>query len=90
MKTVEYIVFFSLLVIPTIFAIIYWAKPETTPADNELLKCESPIERRLYKGLTQHMLFPVTQYPAGKFRIDIAFPGHRLAIEADGKAFQHR
>ncbi|MFC7321953.1 endonuclease domain-containing protein [Halobacillus campisalis] len=63
-------------------------QPDPEPIEkSEYGKCESPIERRLYNGLVSYGLHPRTQYPEGKFRIDIAFPGLKLAIECDGKAF---
>lgn len=87
---IEYGVFFGLLLITGIFALRY--KPSGADIEShevdEYTNCESPIERRLYNGLVSYGLHPRTQYPAGrKYRIDIAFPGPKLAIECDGKAF---
>jgi very-short-patch-repair endonuclease len=55
--------------------------------EQEIWKCESPIERRLYKGLINNQLYPVPQYPVGRYRIDLAFPYQMIAIECDGKAY---
>jgi very-short-patch-repair endonuclease len=48
-------------------------------------KCESYIERRLYKALFDKGYLPTTQVPCGKYRIDIVVD--ELAIECDGKDF---
>ncbi|MBU9714409.1 endonuclease domain-containing protein [Evansella tamaricis] len=55
--------------------------------DLEFQKTESPIEIRLLKALRINGYYPRTQVPCGKFRIDIAFPVQKLAIECDGAAF---
>ncbi len=53
----------------------------------DINKCESPIERRVYNGLVQHGLYPNPQFKVGRYRIDLAFPYQKIAIECDGKAF---
>lgn len=76
-----------LLMVFTIFCFNrFQYDPEPVEA-SEFAKCESPIERRLYNGLTSAGLYPRAQWPEGRYRIDIAFPGKKIAIEADGKAF---
>ena len=77
-----------LLMVFTVFCLNrFQYDPEPVEA-SEYEKCESPIERRLYNGLVSYGLHPRTQYPAGrKYSIDIAFPGPKVAIECDGKAF---
>lgn len=55
--------------------------------DHERLKCESPIERRLYDALKFKGEYIRTQVPCGRYRIDIALPAYRIAIECDGKAY---
>lgn len=55
--------------------------------EREIWKCESPIERRLYRGLINNHLYPIPQYKVGKYRIDLAFPHQLIAIECDGKAY---
>ncbi|MFD1018687.1 endonuclease domain-containing protein [Thalassobacillus hwangdonensis] len=87
MLIIEAVVFFSLLIGVVILALIYKPPQQEAPFDSELAKCESPIERRLYNGLVSVGLYPRTQYPVGKYRIDIAFVGQKIAIEADGKAY---
>lgn len=53
----------------------------------ELDKCQSPIEKRVLKALWMRDYKPTTQYPIRRYRIDVAFPEYRLAIECDGKEF---
>lgn len=53
--------------------------------DVQLLKCESYIERRLYNRLWVEGYKMRTQEPCGRYRIDIAIPKYRIAIECDGK-----
>lgn len=48
---------------------------------------DSPIEETVYEELIKYGLEPRTQFPVGMFRIDLAFPKLKLAIEADGKDF---
>lgn len=50
-------------------------------------KTESPIEEILLKRLEEYGLVPRLQHKVGYFFIDLAFPGIKLAIEADGKAY---
>lgn len=85
-KIIEYTVFFSILLFGVIVAISYKPQQVSTSIP-EVTKCESPIEKRLYNGLTHHHLFPVSQCREGKYRIDLAFPSCMVAIECDGKAF---
>ncbi|MGP4077298.1 endonuclease domain-containing protein [Halobacillus sp. K22] len=88
MKMSEFIVtviLFLLMVLIVFCLNLFQSDPEPVEK-SEYEKCESPIERRLYNGLVS-FLYPRTQYPEGKFRIDIAFPGSKIAIECDGKAF---
>ncbi|WP_041822502.1 endonuclease domain-containing protein [Alkalihalophilus pseudofirmus] len=83
---IEYAIFFALIgfCLLLFFLSERQYKPrQHTPRD----KCESPIERRLYDGLLARGYSPLTQVPCGKYRIDIALVSHKLAIEADGKAF---
>lgn len=49
--------------------------------------CESPIESKLYDALTFNGFEIETQVPCGRYRIDLALPGYRIAIECDGKAY---
>lgn len=51
------------------------------------IKCESYIERRLYDGLTSRGYSVTTQVVYGKYRIDLALIGPRIAIECDGKDY---
>lgn len=84
---IEYIVFFVLLVIPIILMLKFKPEPVEKTFSPEVYKCESPIERRLYYGLTEQGLNPISQYPVGKYRIDLSFPAYKIAIECDGKAY---
>lgn len=53
----------------------------------ELRKCESPIEKRLFRSLWLKGHRPISQYPVKPYRLDMALPALKIAIEADGKAF---
>jgi len=84
----------SILIIGLLISIILVAlKPredEVTSSnviDQERSKTESPIERRLYDALLSRGHYIVTQYPMGRYRIDIAFPQYKLAVECDGRQF---
>jgi len=48
-------------------------------------KTESPIEELLYQELINLGIKPVCQFEVGFFRLDLAYPEIKLAIEADGK-----
>jgi very-short-patch-repair endonuclease len=50
-------------------------------------RCESPIEWRLYNALKRRGYEVKTQVRCGAFRIDLALPQYRVAIECDGHAF---
>ncbi|MFC7063973.1 endonuclease domain-containing protein [Halobacillus seohaensis] len=87
---IEYGVFFGLLAFTGVCVLRYKPAEEEVQSVEliEYNKCESPIERRLYNGLVSYGLQPRTQWPAGRrYRIDLAFPGRMIAIEADGKAY---
>jgi very-short-patch-repair endonuclease len=84
----EYIVFFSMLA-AGFLAFIFRRKesPMFDAVTMQRLKCESPIERRLYDALVVRGYAVSTQVPCGKYRIDLALVGPRIAIECDGKAY---
>lgn len=49
---------------------------------------DAESERRLHRLLrAAHITGWVAQYPFGRFALDVAFPGQRLAIEVDGYAY---
>ncbi|MFT4416780.1 endonuclease domain-containing protein [Fredinandcohnia humi] len=76
--------------IPLYYAIEHIRNPTfvtVPPIENQRLKCESPIEARLYGALTTQGYYVQTQVPCGKYRIDIALTQYKLAIECDGKAY---
>ena len=50
-------------------------------------RCESPIERHLYNVLASRGYKVKAQVPCGRYRIDLALPRYRIAIECDGKAY---
>lgn len=86
-EIIVFLVFFLLMVF-TVFCLNRFQFSTEPVEESEYSKCESPIERRLYNGLVSYGLYPRTQYPAGRrYRIDIAFPGPKVAIECDGKAY---
>lgn len=47
----------------------------------------TPIEVRLLSAMRDRSLTPNVQFGIGRYRVDFAFPGHRLAVEADGRAW---
>jgi very-short-patch-repair endonuclease len=81
----EYILFGLIVGVPIFIAVRQ--KWTTTPIDKQRLKCEPPIESRLYSALKRNGYYVVTQYPCGKYRVDLALPTYNIAIECDGKAF---
>ncbi|MCQ6282130.1 endonuclease domain-containing protein [Bacillus sp. EB600] len=82
---IDYILFFALLAV-ALLAYIFFPKVKPVPF-NPRNKCESPIERRLYDALAFRGYAVSTQVPCGKYRIDLALMGPRIAIECDGKAY---
>jgi very-short-patch-repair endonuclease len=48
-------------------------------------KTESPIEDILLRELHLAELYPVCQFVVGEYRLDMAFPENKIAIECDGK-----
>lgn len=85
----EYAAFIILLLVAIVCYIAYELQPnENVPLiDPESMKVESAIERRLYDALKFRGEFIKTQVPCGKYRIDIALPAYKIAIECDGKAY---
>jgi very-short-patch-repair endonuclease len=84
----EYVVFIALVGLAVLCYVLDQRRPqEEIWQDPEALKLESPIERRLYDALKSRGEFVRTQVPCGKYRIDIALPGHHIAIECDGEAY---
>ncbi|MDP4085779.1 MAG: DUF559 domain-containing protein [Bacillota bacterium] len=84
---VDYTVFFGLIILCLVVFVLYLRKPNPEPfiADPERIKCESPIEFRLYDALKIRGEYIRTQVPSGRFSIDIALPAYHIAIECDGK-----
>jgi very-short-patch-repair endonuclease len=62
-------------------------KVQIDPYTREYYKTESPIERRLFKALWSLNYPVVCQYPFYRYRLDLAIPALKIAIEADGKAY---
>ncbi|MFV9511794.1 endonuclease domain-containing protein [Tepidibacillus sp. LV47] len=82
----------GILIIGTVLSFVFFLtrskdNNNEVAIDGERLKTESPIERRLYDALTSRGHYIVTQYPMGKYRIDIALPQNKIAIECDGHQF---
>jgi very-short-patch-repair endonuclease len=61
--------------------------PDQIPIDYEKIKCESPIERKLYNALKFNGYYVRSQVPCGKYTIDLTLPMYSIAIECDGKAY---
>lgn len=77
--------FFGLFAVG-ILAFILFPKPKKVERSERNL-CESYIERRLYDALTSRGHAVTTQVPCGKYHIDLALYGPRIAIECDGKTY---
>ncbi|MGE7219655.1 endonuclease domain-containing protein [Priestia koreensis] len=89
---VDYAVFFGMLLLVLGLFIYYLIhekemKVEASPYVREQMKCESPIERKLFHNLYLRNHQITTQYPVGKYRLDMAIPHLKIAIECDGKAY---
>lgn len=84
---IQYVVFISAIIIPIALVLKFRPQQEESSYTPEIIKCESPIERKLYNGLIQHQIYPVTQYKVGRYRLDFAIPSQKICIEADGKAY---
>lgn len=85
----EYVVFFGLIIVGIVVFILdaKRGQPESIGVDYERAGCESPIERRLYDALQLRGYYVRTQVPCGKYRIDLALPAYKIAIECDGRAY---
>ena len=86
----DYILFSLLMAVPFIFYGLHLRRMkgvvlEADPFTKEYNKTESPIERRLFKALWNLNYPVVCQYSIGSYRLDMALPGDKIAIEADGK-----
>jgi very-short-patch-repair endonuclease len=88
-RLAEYIVFFGLIIVGIVVFILDLKRgqPEPIYVDYERAACESPIERRLYDALQLRGYYVKTQVPCGKYRIDLALPTYKIAIECDGRAY---
>ncbi|EHL78571.1 endonuclease domain-containing protein [Bacillus smithii] len=86
---VDYIVFFGLISVGLVFYILALKleKDYSVICDLDRQKCESPIELRLYDALSLNGYYVKSQVPCGKYRIDLALPTYKIAIECDGKAY---
>nr|WP_231687768.1 DUF559 domain-containing protein [Bacillus sp. CHD6a] len=62
-------------------------RTKTTCSSEQIYNCESYIERRLYNALVFNGYTVHTQVPCGGYRIDLALPAYRIAIECDGKTY---
>ena len=90
---IDSIVFLTLLAVSVFAYIAYLKYPKPNPellsrppVPSEYLKCESPIERKLYNALVFNGYTVYTQHQVGKYRGDLFIPP-RLIIECDGKAY---
>ena len=58
----------------------------------QLASCASPMERLFVSAgwdvLRKHGLV-IAQYPLKKYRLDVAIPEHRIAIEIDGNEYHN-
>lgn len=75
----------NFIIMIILYMVIMWVVTDKGKSFNG--KCESPIEWRLYNALKNRGYDVKCQYPCGKFRIDLALPQYRIAIECDGKAY---
>ncbi|MGM7724390.1 endonuclease domain-containing protein [Metabacillus sp. Hm71] len=81
---------FITVILPLILLYLQSKRPKPGQFDFILYqrnKCESPIERRLFNALTFRGFNVRTQERCGPYRIDLALPTYKIAIECDGKAY---
>lgn len=91
----DYTLFSLLMAVPFIFYGLHLKRMkgiavEADPFTKEYKKTESPIERRLFKTLWNLNYPVVCQYSFGPYRLDMALPGAKIAIEADGKEWHSK
>lgn len=84
---INYLVFFALIVSSLIIFFIHKPTVRTQPICDEFSKCQSPIERQLYRALTHNGYRLETQVHCGAYRIDLVLPAYKIAIECDGKPY---
>jgi very-short-patch-repair endonuclease len=89
---IHYILFFMLVSLSFVFYGLHLLRMrhaviEVDPFTKELLKTQSPIERRLFRVLYGLNYPVVCQYPFYPYSLDLALPALKIAIEADGKAY---
>lgn len=84
-----FIVISSFIILSIIFMMIDLKRVDkkTPYRPGGIHDCESYIERRLYNALVYNGYTVHTQVPCGSYRIDLALPAYRVAIECDGKAY---
>ena len=90
----DYVVFGSLLLIGLVIYFLDKLRGmrgqgwhNDSPYFEQLKKCESPIERQLCRSLWINNILVDTQHKVGPYRLDMALPNIKLAIECDGKAY---
>lgn len=69
----------------TLFFIIFNREDYSNDEFDYRTLCESSLERKVYDALLQKGYNPRTQVRCGKYRIDVALPQYRIAIECDGE-----
>ncbi|MEC0275746.1 endonuclease domain-containing protein [Peribacillus frigoritolerans] len=91
---VEYVVFFGLVISGLVFLCLdlrrtkgLQVEQHIPPYFEELNKCESPIEKRVLNALWMRDHKVTAQYPMSPYRLDLALPEYRIAIECDGRAY---
>lgn len=93
---VEYIVFFGLFLSGFIFLGLDMRRSKGVhvqqyipPYFEELDKCESPIEKRVLKALWMRDYKAIAQYPMSPYRLDLALPEYRIALNVTVKHIIH-
>lgn len=86
---IDYIIFGGLFLAGLIIWGLHEVQRKKNPVviDDPYMKCESPIERILYKALRNAGFDVQTQVQCGSYRIDMVLPTYKIAVEADGKAY---
>lgn len=84
---INYLVFFGLVISSSIIFFIHKPTYQAGPINEEFDKCESPIERRLYRALSHNGYRLQCQVQCGAYRIDLVLPAYKIAIECDGKPY---
>ncbi|SHE35667.1 Very-short-patch-repair endonuclease [Seinonella peptonophila] len=75
--------------IKRIFKFIYHLMKSRKIPDWQWIKCDSPIEEKMYFALKRRGYKVITQYQTCGYEVDLVLRKHRIAIECDGYQHHH-